>query len=543
MLETLPSLLLRLPVSMWRALVLAFQRVLAPPAAMFQRGFAHLEARYAPALAAALVHRGRVLATALLLLAVALALLTRVGVELLPPLSQGEFTADLELEPGTPLLLTDAALRGLQASLATAPGVRTVYSVAGTGNRLDTDPEASGENHASLSVVLDDPAAEPAVLMRLRGALAAQPGTRYGISRPTLFSFETPLEVEIAGFELEAMRWYAERVAAAMRAAGAFRDVQSSQAPGQPEILIDFDQARAASLGLEVPDLAERVVQAVQGRVATRYRLADREIDILVRGDATSRSSLEDLRALLVNPESARPVPLAAVAEIHLGVGPTEIRRIDQQRVIVVSAELGGGDLGAGVARLEALLRDLPAPAGVTAHLTGQSEEMARSFASLQFALGLAVLLVYLVMAAQFESLLHPFVILLSIPLAGIGAVFGWVLTGTVVNVVALIGLIVLAGIVVNNAIVLIDRINQRRAGGQARQPAILAAARERLRPILMTTLTTVLGLLPMALAGGEGAELRTPLAVTVIGGLLVSTLLTLFVIPVVYTLLDRERA
>jgi HAE1 family hydrophobic/amphiphilic exporter-1 len=181
-------------------------------------------------------------------------------------------------------------------------------------------------------------------------------------------------------------------------------------------------------------------------------------------------------------------------------------------------------------------------PSGVSATVSGQSEEMQESFTSMQFALALAIFLVYLVMASQFESLVHPFVILFTIPLALVGAVLALFVTGTTINIVAFIGVIMLAGIVVNNAIVLVDLINQLRATGRERGDAIMEAGIARLRPILMTSLTTALGLLPMALGFGEGSEVRTPMAITVIGGLLVSTLLTLLVIPVVYSLLDRKR-
>jgi HAE1 family hydrophobic/amphiphilic exporter-1 len=244
---------------------------------------------------------------------------------------------------------------------------------------------------------------------------------------------------------------------------------------------------------------------------------------------------------MLVNPESAQPVRLSSIADVRLKSGPSEIRRVDQQRVVVVSANLVHGDLGDGVAEIENLLAGIAMPSGLSARIAGQSEEMEVSFRSLTMALALAIFLVYLVMASQFESLIHPFVILFTIPLAAIGAIFSLYLTGSVINVVALIGMIVLAGIVVKNGIVLIDLVNRLRAEGQVLRAAMLEAGRTRLRPILMTTLTTVLGLLPMAIGGAEGAEVRQPMAITVIGGLVVSTLLTLVVIPVLYSLLARE--
>lgn len=543
LLEVLPTLLLRLPVFLLRLTARVATVLFRPLAQAFRRGYSAVEAAYTPRLNWALEHRLGVVLLAGLLFAGSLALVPLLGAELLPPMSQGEFRADLTLDTGTPLERTDQRVAQLQDELTGTPGLRTLYSVAGTGNRLDTDPDASGENTATLSLVLEGTTAETEtqVMQAVRERLASAAGMEYRFSRPTLFSFKTPLEIELAGYDLETLELYAAQVAKRMRSNALFTDVESSLGEGQPEVQIRFDQARVAALGLEVPALAERVVQAMQGRVATRYRMRDREIDVLVRASPEQRASVQDLRELIINPEAAAPLTLQSVADIRLGTGPAEIRRIDHQRVAIIEANLTSGSLRGAVQELQQLLEGLSLPPGISASVTGQSEEMEVSFASLQFALGLAVFLVYLVMASQFESLIQPFVILLSIPLAAIGAILGLFLTGSVINVVVLIGLIVLAGIVVNNAIVLIDRINQLRDDAHTARQAILEAARERLRPILMTSMTTILGLLPMALASGQGAELRAPLAITIIGGLLVSTLLTLFLIPVVYSLFDRR--
>jgi HAE1 family hydrophobic/amphiphilic exporter-1 len=310
---------------------------------------------------------------------------------------------------------------------------------------------------------------------------------------------------------------------------------------GHPEIQIHFDRERAAALGLPVYRIADRVVDQVRGAVATRYSWHDRKIDVLVRARHEDRRSIEHIRQLLINPESDHPVTLDAVADIVVGTGPGEIRRIDQERVALVTANLNYGDLGTAAREINSIIAQVPRPPDIGVRLAGQSEEMAMSFRSLVFALLLAVFLVYLVMASQFESFLHPFVILLTIPLAAIGAVLALLVTGSTISVVVFIGAILLAGIVVNNAIVLIDLINQLRARGMAKVQAIMEGGRLRLRPILMTTVTTALGLLPLALGLGEGAEIRAPMAITVIGGLTVSTLLTLIVIPVVYSALDRK--
>jgi len=262
---------------------------------------------------------------------------------------------------------------------------------------------------------------------------------------------------------------------------------------------------------------------------------------VLVRSVDTRAASIEEIRNLIVNPGADFPVPLSAVADVQLSVGPSEVRRIGQERVAVVSANLAQGDLGSAVQALHGIVAEVTLPVGTTAFLSGQSEEMQESFRSMQFVLLLAIFLVYLVMASQFESLVHPFVILLTIPLALTGAVWALWLTGTTVNVVAYIGLIMLAGIVVNQSIVLIDAVNQARERGLAKHDAIVEGGRLRLRPILITKLTTILGLLPMALGLGEGAEVRAPMAITVIGGVLLTTFLTLLVIPVVYSVLDRK--
>jgi HAE1 family hydrophobic/amphiphilic exporter-1 len=350
------------------------------------------------------------------------------------------------------------------------------------------------------------------------------------------------LQIEVSGFDLSDLDAVNRALVSKMQTSDRFADIKTTIELGNPEIQIVFDQERAAALGLSVRDIADRIVANVRGELATRYTWRDRKIDVLVRSVDTSNASIEENRGLIVNPAAERPVTLQAVAEITIARGPAEIRRVAQERVAIISANLSYGDLGAAVAETNRIINSTAMPQGITAMVSGQNEEMQDSFRSMQFALALAIFLVYLVMASQFESLIHPFVILFTIPLALVGAVLALLLTGTTVNVVAFIGVIMLAGIVVNNAIVLVDLINQLQAQGVEKMAAIMEAGSARLRPILMTTLTTTLGLMPMAIGFGEGSEVRTPMAITVIGGLLVSTLLTLVVIPVVYSLLDRKK-
>jgi len=518
-------------------------RIMRPLVWLFQ-GFYRLAARaYEPLLAGSLRHRWLVLIVATAAFASSAALAPRLGYELLPQLAQGEFAVQVRLPAGAPLTETDATIRRLQEVADGLPGVALSYSVAGTGNRLDASPVDAGEHAGQLNVKLAQGAGrqvEAETIAAMRASLERMPGVSYEFSRPALFSFRTPLEIEIVGYDLDRLGEAADRLRNALESAPRFADVRSSVEAGNPEIQIVFDQERAARLGLLVRDIADTVVAQVRGEVATRYTWRDKKIDVLVRSVDTRDSSLAEIENLIVNPESDRPVPLKAVADIRLAVGPAEIRRADQARVAIISANLAFGDLASATDEVRQIIASVPLAPGVSASVSGQSAEMQESFSSMLFTLAMAIFLVYLVMASQFESLVHPFVIMFTIPLAMVGAVWALWLTGTTVSVVAFIGLIMLAGIVVNNAIVLVDLINQLRREGLDRHAAIIEAGRARLRPILMTTLTTTLGLLPMALGFGEGAEVRAPMAITVIGGLSVSTLLTLLVIPVVYSLLDR---
>jgi HAE1 family hydrophobic/amphiphilic exporter-1 len=520
------------------------RRALDPSLRAFRKTYEKVEARYARLLEWALGHRLRVVLTAVALFAATIAVIPTLGVELIPQLSQGEFRVEFRLPPGTPLEVTDADIAKVQAAAAHAPGIETIFSVAGTGNRMDADPEQGGENWGELDVMLargSRRADEERTMDALRGRLREMPDVQYKFSRPTLFSFKTPIEIEVSGYDLNELRRISNEIADRMETSSRFADVKSTMRTGHPEIQIRFDRERAAALGLPVYRIADRVVSDVRGALATKYSYHDRKIDVLVRASEGDRNSVEKIAKLIVNPESPFPVTLDAVADITIDTGPGEIRRADQERVALVTANLTGSDLGGAADEIASIIGRVPMPAGITAQLAGQNREMAVSFRSLLLALLLAVFLVYLVMAAEFESFLHPFVIMFTIPLALIGAVLGLLVTRSTISVVVFLGLILLAGIVVNNAIVLIDLVNQLRARGMKKTEAVVAGARSRLRPILMTTLTTVLGLIPLALGIGEGAEIRAPMAITVIGGLAGSTLLTLVVIPVVYVLVDRK--
>lgn len=533
-----------LVVKAWRGMV----RVMAP----FMRRLSDLamwpyqyaERGYLRLLPGALAHPWRVLGMAAAIFVATVFAVPMLGADLIPQLAQDRFEMTVKLPAGTPLATTDGLVRELQLKHGKDDGIASLYGVSGSGTRLDANPTESGENIGKLTVVMADGGSqklEASETEKLRASMSGHPGVQVDFARPALFSFSTPLEVELRGQDLGELEHAGQKLAAMLRANNHYADVKSTVEEGFPEIQIRFDQERAGALGLTTRQIADVIVKKVRGDVATRYSFRDRKIDVLVRAQQSDRASVEDIRRLIVNPGSSRPVMLNSVAEVVATTGPSEIHRADQTRVAIVSANLRGIDLGGAVREVEQMVKADPLAAGVGMHIGGQGEELAESVRALLFAFGLAIFLVYLVMASQFESLLHPFVILFTIPLALVGAVLALLVTGKPISVVVFIGLILLVGLVTKNAIILIDKVNQLREEGVAKHEALIEGARSRLRPIVMTTLCTLFGFAPLALALGEGAEVRAPMAITVIGGLLVSTLLTLLVIPVVYDLMDRR--
>lgn len=513
------------------------------------RPYDRAERGYLRLLPAAIERPRRVLAGAAIAFVLALLAVPLLGTDLIPQLAQDRFEMMVKLPAGTPLRETDALVRDIQRGHADDASIRALYGVSGSGTRLDANPTESGENIGKLTVVMadgGDSGTEAAITERLRAGMQEHPNVAVDFSRPELFSFSTPLEIELRGQDLAAIETAGRRLATLLRGNEHFVDVKSTVEEGFPEVQIRFDQQRAAALGLTTRQIADLVVRKVRGEVATRYSFRDRKIDVLVRARESDRASVDDIRKLIVNPASSRPVTLDSVAEVVATTGPGEIHRVDQVRVAIVSANLRDIDLGSAVSEIWRIVaEDTDAGrglgAGVGMHVGGQGEELAESVSSLLFAFALAIFLVYLVMASQFESLLHPFVILFTIPLAMVGAVAMLLLTGSPISVVVFIGLILLVGLVTKNAIILVDKVNQLREAGMPKRQAIVEGAHARLRPIAMTTLCTIFGFLPLVLLGGAGAEVRAPMALTVIGGLVTSTLLTLLVIPVVYDLLDRR--
>lgn len=546
----LPAALVTLVIGAWHIVSKLLSVAFKPLIWVFNKGFDLLASAYEKLLRVSLRAKALVLATAFILAAGAIALVPRLGMELIPTLSQGEFSVEVTLPAGSPLASTDAVISELAAVAVNDSSngdtkVLRTYAMSGTGSLISAAPNQGGDHWGRLNIVMQPTATATDmddVKRALRDHLAFEPQVQATFSEPELFSFASPIQIEIAGYDLNQLQQYGDAIATKLASYNNFADVTTSICDGNPELKIAFHHAKLARLELDASTVSQLIAAKVGGRVATQYSVEDRKVDVLVRTQENQRDDIASVRAIVVNPGSAQPIPLSAVADVYMSVGPSEITRVGQQRVALVSANLAKGKLDEAVAVANKVIDETQLPLSLSATVTGQSEDMQSSFRSLQFALALAIFMVYLVMASQFESLLHPLLILFAVPLAGAGSVYGLWLTNTPLNVVVFIGLIMLCGIVVNNAIVLVDRINQLRRQGVDKDTAILEAAKTRLRPIVMTTLTTVLGLLPMAFGFGEGAEIRTPMAITVIYGLWFASLLTLILLPVLYSLFDVKK-
>jgi len=511
------------------------------------KGLDLLNRTYPPVLRAAMAHPAMVVVVVVACLGITWQVTRSLGSELLPEVHQGEFTVEVALPVGTPIEETETVVAPIErAILEEKEQIRSLILTVGYDS-TNTRRSDEGEHTAAFKVLLekarDVAGTEERVTARLRERFAGIPDLEVRIVRPVLFSSKTPIEVEVHGDDLIALRRRGDEVATVMASLPELADVESSLRRGAPEVQIVYDRDRLARFDMNIQEVAQLVRNKVQGFEATRYNLKDRRIPIVVRLAMDDRETVDDVRSIIVNPGGGRPISLASVAEVRLGEGPSEVRRIDSQRVALVRANIASGSLSAATWRIEnELHRRIDWPADMGFLISGQHQEWERSRRSLWVALALSVFLVYVIMASQFESLIHPLVIMLTIPLAFVGTVLALKLLGMSLSIVVFLGMIMLAGIVVNNAIVLVDYINTLRRRGLPRDEAVITAGKVRLRPILMTTATTVLGLTPMALGLGDGAEIRTPMAVAVISGLITSTALTLIVIPSIYVLADSLK-
>jgi HAE1 family hydrophobic/amphiphilic exporter-1 len=515
-----------------------------------EAAFAALDAGYRDVLGAALRHPWTTVLATAALLGATLLLVPHIGSEFLPPSDEGEVRVEGRLEIGTRLDLVDRQTRLMESIVL--PAVPELVSSVVTAGASGRNADASSRGELQLTLV---PAAERTrsnveIADDLRARLEGNvPGMEIRTRAPQgqfllerVLGRQEGLEVEIRGYELETLGALAERAAEVVRGVQGVTDVEISRDAGVPEHELRIDREKIADVGLSVRDVTDALETAFAGTRAGEYRAAGNSYRVLVQLADAEKRSLEEVLDLTLSTPAGEAIALRNLVATEPGRGPLVIERRNQQRLVTVQAGVTGRDLGSVAREVQAGLDEIPRPTGHELVVAGQIEEQEEAFRELVVSFLLALALVYMVLACQYESLRDPLVVMVSVPLAAVGVLLTLFLTGTTFNVQTYIGCILLGGIVVNNAILLVDQAGKLVAAGASPLDAVAEAGRRRLRPILMTTSTTILALVPLAFGIGEGADAQAPLARTVVGGLTASTLITLVLIPAVYTLFHRGR-
>ncbi len=498
----------------------------------------------------ALKHRAKVILTAAAIFISSLGFLTLLDTEFIPRMDSGIYMATLRMPIDTSLEETDRVVRGVERIIADIPEMEASTVSVGLYPGAEVDLAfgfgVTGVNEAmffgTLTGIEERKRSTEEVLNEIRHRIPedieglSTSFTEFGPAAMMGEAGIAPINIKIFGKDLTVLEELSNVVTKKLEGIEGIHSIDATLRPGKPELQIEIDRERASRKGLGVAGIANAVRMAIKGDVVTRFREAGEEIDIRLRLREADRDSLADLT--IPSPKGML-VHLDEVAEIHSRRGLAAIFREERVRVAEVNAHFIGRSLGEIMDEVRGAVAGITIPPGYFIEYGGEYEDMIEMFYSLIFVLVLAVLLVYMVMAAQFESLLHPFAIIFSIPLSLIGVVSALLITGNTLSLASFIGMIMVTGIVVNNAIVLIDYVNQLRAKGLSRDKAIIQAGGVRLRPILMTASTTILALLPLTLGRAMGVEMRSSMAVAIIGGLFASTFFTLVVVPTIYSLLD----
>ncbi len=511
--------------------------------------FNQLSNTYRDLLVRVLAHRWLTVLIAAAILGGSLFLLPFIGTEFLPPSDEGEVRVSGEMEIGTRLELVDQQTRKMEAIVypALPEAVSSVVSVGGSGWRPGS--AAQGEIRLSLTPSAQRERSNVEIAEDLRQRLDGRiPGMEIRTRAPQgqflldrLLGGDEGLTIDVRGFDLKTLDVLARQAADAIRDISGITDIDISREAGTPQAEIRVDRNKAADLGLSVRDVTKIIETAVAGARAGEYRTGGNSYRILVQLKDAEKRSLDEILDLTLTSASGEQVAVRNLVDTEAGQGPILIERKDQQRVVTVNANVSGRDLGSVAADVQGRLNGIARPVGYDLLLAGNYEEQQKAFNELIVSLLLALVLVYMVMACQYESLINPLVVMFSVPLAAVGVLITLFLTQTTLNLQSYIGCIMLGGIVVNNAILLVDQATRLSREGRPVKEAVSEAGRRRLRPILMTTLTTILGLLPLAFGIGEGADAQAPLARAVVGGLAGSTLITLVLIPAIYSLFHPE--
>ena len=503
---------------------------------------------YSPLLRTLLRRRWVVIGCALMLLVIAGLLVPFIGTEFMPRAGSKAFSAVIKLPEGTPLERTASAVGNLEDLMHTISqdSLCTIYSHVGSGSGSENDI-FEGENTAVMKVILSPscPVPPEEVMAQFVQATEDTEGLEVTLKQEEnslsslLGSEGAPIVVEVKGEELDEIASITEEVKGRITGLPGLYNVQSSVEDGAPEVTISVDRTVAGIHNVSVSTVIEQLKQQLGGLESGKMEYRGEMRDILIK---VPDITLHDLGGLVIR-NGEKEFRLQEIATITCSQAPKEIFRRGQNRISKVTANLDVGySLDKVADEIRFAVKDIDLPANYLITVTGEEEKRQESMNSLMFALALSVILVYMVLASQFESLLHPFTILLTIPLAVVGAILLFFLTGTTINMMGVIGIVMLVGIAVNNSIILVDRINQLKQSGMELTDAIVESGQQRIRPILMTTLTTILALLPMTFGFGEGASLRSPMAIAVIGGLVTSTVMSLMVIPCVYYVFEKMK-
>jgi len=513
--------------------------------ARFNRWFEDLHVKYERLLGWALRHRLAVVGIAILAFIGAFPILAVLGGDFMPDFNRGEYQVTFKATPGATLSETRQRALAVVRELKTLPNVEYTYTTIGESGITRRGP-TEGVVFVKLKSSHGQTFSE--VLSEARRTVAVVPGLTFGFTEAGPFG-QKPLQYSVRGPDVDELDRISRRLMQEWAKIPGLVDVETSLEKSKPELRLNFDRDRAGDLGLNVAPVAMTLRAAVTGEVATTIEdSAGDSHDVRVRLRADQRRYADDLLALRVPTDKDDPygdkilVPLSEVATATPASGPSTIRHKDLQREVRLSAANSDRSLGEVMGDVSSSIASLDLPPGYDVVPGGDAEELMNMFRSMLQTLGLAIIFIYLILASQFGSFFHPFAIMLSLPLSLVGVALGLLATGDTLNMMSMIGLIMLMGLVTKNAILLVDFTNQARAAGARRDEALIKAGSTRLRPIVMTTLAMIFGMLPLAFAIGAGAEMRAPMARAVIGGLITSTLLTLVVVPVVYTYLDGLR-
>ncbi|WMJ77334.1 MULTISPECIES: efflux RND transporter permease subunit [unclassified Sedimentibacter] len=502
---------------------------------------------YKTVLSWSLRHRFITIAASIGLFVASIAMLSSVGAEFFPATDEGIINVSVSLPAGSETEQIDETLKEIQSSIQEIPEVVSIFTQAGSSGIMSMGGSSgTGSMTVILSELNERDRSAKDISDEIRKMVKDVPGAEISVSEASMMMMGMSvgsISISIKGDEIDTLKDIGDDFKEIIEKVEGTREVTTSYDDGIPQVQIKADRGIASQYGLTTAQIGSEVNNVLSGSTVTKFKVDGDELDVILKGDNIYGQSISLLEMLPIQTPQGGSVPLSEIAEISIEKGPISIMRENQTRVLTVSGSVLGRDTQSVSTEIESLLSKYEMPNGYSYTFGGETEQMEETFTDLAMVMLVAIILVYMIIAAQFESLLQPLSIMFSVPLALSGGFIGLFLAGLPLNVIGIIGLIILVGIVVNNAIVLVDYINNRRNRGEDRTTAIMKAGPIRIRPIMMTALTTILGLVPMAIGIGEGAELTRSMGIVVIGGLSLSTALTLVVVPIMYTIFDDIAA